>query len=153
MGVDAYLIKPVTREVLWDTLRPFGEKVDRVLIIDDDRDFCRLMARMLESRVRRYQVSAAHSGQEGLALLRHRRPDLVLLDMALPDMDGAQVAEHLRADPELRDVPIVIVSAQDAASADNLRGTILVTRPEGFVPRELVQSVQQWLTPTLPASR
>ncbi len=145
LAVQGYLPKPVSRENLWDTLRQFGDAIDRILVIDDDRDFVRLVARMLESRVRRYQVSGAHSGQEGLAMLQHRFPDLVLLDLALPDMDGVQVVERLRAEPEFQQLPVIITSAQDMTSLESLQGTIVIAKPEGFAASEVVRCVQHLL--------
>ena len=143
---DGYLVKPVSRRSLWDLLRQLGEDVERILVIDDDRDFVRLMARMLESPVRSYEVATAFSAGEGLEMLRRELPHLVFLDLTLPDMDGLKVIEHIRADPLWRHLPVVIVSAKDefdAASA--LPGTMLITRASGLLPKEIVQWTQQVL--------
>ncbi len=112
-------------------------------MIDDDRDFVRLMSRMLNSRVRRHQIISAYSGQEGLAMLHHRQPDLILLDLVLPDMDGFQVVEHIRSSSAWRHTPIVVVSAQDdLGSKAALTGAMSITRADGLVPGEVVQWVQ-----------
>ncbi len=144
LAVDAYLIKPISKASLWDTLRRFGENIDRVLIIDDDVDFAKLVSRMLTGNaVRRYQVVSASTGREGIALVQHRRPDLILLDMVLPDMNGAQVLASIRALPEGRQVPVVIVSAQDELSSSNASpGATIISRASGLSPVEIVRLVE-----------
>lgn len=152
LTADGYLVKPVTRRSLWDVLRPFGEDVDRILVIDDDRDFVRLMGRLLDSPIRRYQVVPAYSGHEGLSMMRYREPDLVLLDLGLPDMDGFQVIEHIRGTPRWRHIPIVVVSGQD--ETDNmaaLTGAMSISKPEGIMPGEIVQWLQKVLDTTTEA--
>lgn len=143
-AVDGYLIKPVSREALWDVLRQFGEDVDKVLVVDDDRDFVRLLSRLLDSPVRRYEVSSAYTAQEGLEMLRRRQPDLVLLDLGLPDMDGLHIVERMRSNTQWQSIPIVIVSGQDeTGNPQALRGGVFVTKTEGLMPGEVVQLVQK----------
>jgi signal transduction histidine kinase/CheY-like chemotaxis protein len=160
LGVQGYLVKPVERQNLWDVLRQFGQNVDTVLVIDDDDEFVQLVERMLDSPVRRYRVVSAYSGQEGLALMRRRRPDLVLLDMQLPDLPGEQVIKQMRAVPEWQGVPIVIVSGQDQPDvAGAPAGAITIARATGLTPSEVVQWVQNMVNesiktpPTPPAPR
>ncbi len=146
LAVDGYLVKPVSRETLWDVLRQFGEGVDRILVVDDDRDFVRLMGRLLDSPVRRYQVVNAYSGHEALEMIQHRHPDLVLLDMVLPDISGHQVIARIRADPRWRDLPIVVVSAQDEIdTVGALPGAMLIAKASGILPGEIVRWVQHVL--------
>jgi len=153
MAVDGYLIKPVSRQSLWDVLRRLEEGVDRVLVVDDDQDFVLLMGRMLEdSPVRRYQVISAYSGQEGLAMIRHHQPDLVLLDLVLPDIDGFQVIERIRSTPAWQHIPIVVVSGQD--EIDNhktMRGAMMVARADGLMPGEVLRWVQEVIDTTTQA--
>lgn len=149
LAVEGYLIKPVSRQNLWNVLRRFGEDIDSVLIIDDNHDFVRMMSRMLDNPLRRYQVIEAYNGQEGLTMFHHHRPDLVLLDLTLPDMNGLQIIERLRANPAWRHVPIIIVSAQDEVDhLDALSGTMLITKTDGVRPGEIVQWVQKVLDTT-----
>jgi signal transduction histidine kinase/CheY-like chemotaxis protein len=151
LAVDGYLVKPVSLEGLWNILRQFGERVDRVLVIDDDRDFVRLMRRMLDDPVRRYQVVGAYSGQEGLTMLRRYQPDLVLLDLMLPDIDGFQVIERIRANPAWQRIPIVVVSAREEPEGyEALRGALLITKADGLTPSEIVRWVQEVLDTTTP---
>jgi signal transduction histidine kinase/CheY-like chemotaxis protein len=143
MTVDGYLVKPVTRRNLLDTLRQFGEDVETILVIDDDHDFVQLMGRMLDSPLRPYRVLKAYGGYEGLQVMQHRRPDLVLLDLMLPDLDGREVLQQMRSDPVLRGTPVVIVSARgEMEDVGELSGVIMVTKGEGFQPGELVRCVR-----------
>ncbi len=105
LEVQGYLIKPVSRASLFDAMRPLGESVNRILIVDDDPDFVRLISQMLDSHTRRYQVTGAYSGREGLEKLGRIRPHLLLLDLVLPDMDGLQVVEQMHRNPKWRPSP------------------------------------------------
>ena len=153
MAVDAYLVKPVTRRNLLDTLRQFGEDVETILVIDDDRDFVQLIGRMLDTPLRPYRVLKAYSGYEGLQVMRYRRPDLVLLDLMLPDVDGLEVLQQMRADPLLRDTPVVVVSARgEMEDVGELSGVVMVTKGGGFQPGELVRWMRAILDSSASAS-
>jgi signal transduction histidine kinase/CheY-like chemotaxis protein len=146
LNVAGYLIKPVTRERLWDVLRPLGEQVDRILVVDDDRDFARLVTRMLDHPVRRYQVYTADSGRRALDLLQAQAFDLIFLDMVLPDMDGEQVIAEVRAHPEWVAIPIVVMSGQDETMMKaSAAGPLLLARSNGLAPAELLRWLQSWL--------
>jgi CheY-like chemotaxis protein len=89
----------------------------RILVADDDPDL-RLLVRTFVSR-ENGEVTEANTGEEALALTRARRPDLVLLDLRLPGMDGHDVLAELRSDPSLSGLPVVVVSAfADVSSID-----------------------------------
>src|SRR5262249_36818219 len=81
----------------------------RILVVDDHVVNCELLEAMLAPHG--FQVEQAHSGTEALARVRAHVPDLVLLDVNMPGMDGFEVARELRAKPETRLVPIVMVTA------------------------------------------
>ncbi|GAA0265985.1 response regulator transcription factor [Cryptosporangium japonicum] len=119
----------------------------RILIVEDEPDMRELMARKLESVG--HEVTATRSGSEGLAALRSTRPELVLLDVQLPDTSGLTFCATVRADAELRDTLIVMISASAgqeevdaglAAGADDY-----VTKP--FAPSKLIQRVEALLSP------
>jgi CheY-like chemotaxis protein len=144
LAVEGYLIKPISRQNLWDVLRQFGEDVDRVLVVDDDQDFVLLLSRLLEdSPVRRYHVISASTGREGLAMIRHYQPDLVLLDLMLPDMDGTEVIKQARSRAEWQHIPIVVVSAQDETDHQiTVTGPMMIAKAGGLKAGELVQWIQ-----------
>jgi signal transduction histidine kinase/DNA-binding response OmpR family regulator len=160
--VEGYLVKPVSRRDLWDLLRAYGEGVTKLLLVDDDLDFLELMTRMLgEDAVRHYDVSCAYRGQEALDMLDLYHPDLVLLDLGLPDLDGFEVVERMRSTERWQHIPIVVVSAQDGVvERQPLRGGLIATKAAGLMPSEIMQWTRavveasmsgQGHAPTLPA--
>jgi len=136
---NSYLIKPVSRASLWDTIRLFGESVDHILIVDDDRDFVQLLTRMLDNALKRYRISAAYNGQEAIAVLQRVQPDLILLDLEMPVMNGFQLLERLRQHPRWRALPVVIVSAEEELESYNdTPSTLEVAKVPQFSQNDLV---------------
>ncbi len=84
-------------------------KPGRILIVDDDRNNREIISRQLK-RIG-HEVTAVSSGAEALAILLQSRHDVVLLDMLMPKLDGFQVLERLKADPSLREIPVIVISA------------------------------------------
>ncbi len=146
LGADGYLIKPITREDLWDVLRQFSNGNNAVLVVDDDRDFVRLIGRMLSDPMQRYQITYAYSGQEALEMARRHPPGLLLLDLNLPDMHGADVIRTLRADPRLAETRVIVITAYEEIAAVNARhGTVCVTQSAGLRPNDIIRWVQAGL--------
>jgi len=108
------------------------------MVVDDELDALRLFWRMLASAGRQYQIITATDGEEALALAREARPDVILLDLVMPGMDGFQVLAERHRDQALRDIPVVAVSALDPAGHPILSNCLAITRREGI-------SVQQFL--------
>ena len=90
---------------------PVGPLLPRILIVDDLPVNRRLLVELLDSN--KYDLVEAAGGREALALAAEKPPDLVLLDVMMPGMDGFEVCRRLRADPTLREVPIVMLTALD----------------------------------------
>ncbi len=114
----------------------------RVLVVEDEPDIRDLLVFHLERDG--FQVTKCKSGPEALRLVRATRPDLVLLDLMLPDMDGLEVCRRLRQDPTTQSVPIVMLTARDD-EVDRVLGLELgaddyVVKP--FSPRELVARIR-----------
>src|SRR6188768_4109258 len=80
-----------------------------VLLIDDDKDTCRPLARLLEYMG--HEVQHATSGREALGWLNKMRPNLVLLDVSMPEMDGLQVLKEMRKNPDLEETPVLMYTA------------------------------------------
>ena len=100
----------------------------KVLVVDDEKDSRVLMAHYLEEFGCR--VISATNGEEGLAAAREQRPDLITLDLMMPGMTGWEVLKHLKADRELRQIPVVVVSIVAAEGRGRLLGAVdLVTKP------------------------
>jgi len=112
-----------------------------VLVIDDQQANVRMVGALLSRSG--YEVLPALSGGEGLELARSRKPDVVLLDMRMPGMDGFEVLKHLREDPETSDVPIIFLTAdndrENLISAFASGANDYITKP--FVAKELLARV------------
>jgi len=114
----------------------------RVLVVDDDRQIVRLLRAYLEKDG--YRVLVAYDGSTALQVLRSERPDLVLLDLMLPDRDGWEVTRIVRGNPGLAQTPLIMLTArvedQDRIVGLELGADDYVTKP--FNPREVVARVR-----------
>jgi len=127
----------------------------RILVVDDDRDIVRLARAYLEQSG--YQVLVAYDGETALHILRRESPDLVILDLMLPDRNGLDVTRTVRRDASLAAMPIIMLTArvddQDKIVGLELGADDYVTKP--FNPSELVARIRAVLRraqgePTLP---
>jgi CheY-like chemotaxis protein len=123
LGADAYLTKPVDRRALLDTLTGLHARrqpVIRVLTIDDEEVARYLVRQCLPSPA--FEVIEAPSGAEGLRCAREARPDVILLDLMMPGVDGREVLRELAADAATRDIPVVILTSSvlEPAERDQL---------------------------------
>ena len=82
----------------------------KILIIDDEEDFCKLAKKNIE-RAGEFEVHIATNGEDGIKLVKEIRPDLILLDVVMPEMDGADVASLIRNDESMKETPIVFLTA------------------------------------------
>lgn len=118
----------------------------RVVYIEDEQEMIDLV-RLILSR-KGFEVSGANGGREGLDLVRSSLPDLVLLDLMMPDMDGWDVYQQMKAGEATRNIPVIVVTAK-AQSIDKVLGLHIakvddyVSKP--FSPQELVDSVEKVL--------
>jgi two-component system alkaline phosphatase synthesis response regulator PhoP len=122
--------------------------MSRILVVDDDKQIARLIRSYLEQAG--FQVIVANDGETALHALRRERPDLVVLDLMLPDRDGLDVTRVVRGDPSLAATPIIRVTAR-VEDTDRIVGLELgaddyVTKP--FNPREIVARVRAVLRRT-----
>jgi putative two-component system response regulator len=121
--------------------------VQRVLIVDDDPDMVRMFQRMLNPLIPHEACLAAYSGAEALSTMQSERPDLVLLDLLMPEMDGHEVIKRMGLDPKLAGIPIFVISAQAQAGLDDqLLGAISITRAHGFRLSEEMQTLEAILS-------
>jgi CheY-like chemotaxis protein len=142
LGVVRYLIKPVTLEALLSTMAELGNEVKDVLLVDDEPDALQLFTRMLFSASRGYRVTQAKTGQRALDLLRERRPDVMLLDLMMPGMNGFDVLQAKSQDPAARDIPVVMLSARDPSGEPIVSDMLTVTRGGGLSVPDLLACIQ-----------
>ena len=118
----------------------------RILCIDDEKEIIDLIRLILTRKG--YDVAGAIGGEEGLDKARSWKPDLVLLDLMMPDMDGWEVFHRIRADETLSGIPVIVVTAR-AQSIDRVLGLHVarvndyISKP--FTPQDLVESVERVL--------
>ena len=143
LSVVGVLTKPITGVQLRREARRLGNVRD-VLVVDDDRGFCQLVERILENTNGDCQVRQAYDGADGLRAMRIRKPDLLLLDLMMPGMDGLQMLEEMRRKPSLADVPVVILTATSLAedALEHRKGRLVVRRSDGLAPDEVVDCLR-----------
>jgi signal transduction histidine kinase/CheY-like chemotaxis protein len=147
VGLSDFLIKPVTREALLAAVQAASPLARTIAVIDDAPPMVRLLTRMLRSSGKRWRILRAYAGAEGLELVKNRRPDVVLLDLLLPQLAGFAVLEAIRADPSLAGVAVIAVSAQDASEVLPLaegRALSLIS-DRGLTLSQTLHGVQQLL--------
>ena len=141
-------VAPSPQEGLRAALQRLDERVRSVAIVDDNPDAARLIRRILQAKGN-YQIHQAADGRTGLELIRAERPDLVVLDLMMPDMDGFAVLDALRADSATQDIPVIVVTAKVLSPAERskLNGQIESLLEKGsFMDDELLADVLGALT-------
>jgi DNA-binding response OmpR family regulator len=121
-----------------------SERVRKVVCVEDEQEMIELV-RLILSR-QRIEVVGALGGQEGLQKIAEIKPDLVLLDLMMPEMDGWEVYQKMKSTEEMRRIPVIVVTAK-AQSIDRVLGLHIarvddyITKP--FGPQELLESVER----------
>jgi len=117
LGAFDYLLKPFDKEAILAALKRIqGIPAKRVLLVDDDPAAVELLTQIL--RDEGYQVSGTYSGEEALRALEASPQDIILLDLLMPGMDGFEVIQRVKANPRLRAIPIIVVTAKDLTDAE-----------------------------------
>lgn len=137
------------------------EQVTTIVVIDDNPMDSRLIRRLLQAK-KAYRVFEANSAEDGLQLIKDRLPDLVVTDLAMPEMDGFALLEELKKDPATAQIPVIVVSAKDLTAEDQRRladQTSSIWLKGAFSTQDLVEHVVDTLSksddggPPLPARR
>lgn len=154
LGAADYLLKPVDREVLARVIQRVVRNNARdqrgrsVLVIDDDPVILELMEAVL--RPEGFEVLKAKDGRHGLQIVRERNPDLVVLDLLMPEMNGFEVVDELHGSPDTASIPIVVLTNKSLSreEKDRLNGRIIAIRQKGEFHREdFVAQVRSLLKP------
>jgi threonine synthase len=130
-------------EGLLSALEQVETQVRRIVIIEDNVDAARLIKRILQARGS-YEIHLAHDGAEGIDIIRRTRPDMVVTDLMMPDVDGFMVIETMKADKMMANIPIVVVTAKEltAKERQRLSGQIDMLLQKGsFIDEDFIESL------------
>jgi threonine synthase len=136
---------PLKVEGLLGSLEQIDPRVRSIAILEDDPQSALLLRRILQAQGK-YHIFEAHDGAEGFEMIQRERPDLILLDLMMPGMDGFQVLEALKADEELSKVPVIVVTAKEltAAERERLSGQIETLMQKGdFTDEDLLKEIRK----------
>lgn len=141
IGAHDYLVKPISRDALLEAIDRVCPTGRTVLIVDDEPDAQRLFRRMLISSGRGYRVLRSSDGQHALNILREQHPDVALIDLVMPGMDGLTLLAAKNADPALRRIPAIVTTARDPHGQPIVTSAIAVTRRGGLSIQQLLRSI------------
>ena len=121
LGAAGYLTKPIERDKLLALLAAYHqeERPTAVLVVEDDQSQRQAIRAILDARG--WKVQEAANGRLALEALEVGRPDVILLDLIMPEMDGFEVVAALQANPAWRDIPVLVVTALDVSAEDRNR--------------------------------
>ena len=118
---------------------------NRILVVEDQEDNRRIVRDLLTTTD--YEVTEAENGEEALASVARQRPDLILMDIQLPVMDGYEATRRIKADPALREIPIIAVTSY-ALSGDEEKARAAGCDdfvPKPYSPRQLLAKIRKYL--------
>jgi CheY-like chemotaxis protein/anti-sigma regulatory factor (Ser/Thr protein kinase) len=143
-GVAAYIVKPFERDQLVGTLERVAPCGRRLLVVDDDPDVADLVRQLLEDEG--YTIEAAADGLAALQALEQRRPDAILLDLLMPQMDGFDVIRRLQADAERRDIPVIVLTAKELSRKERRllrKHALAIIEKDGLDRAALIAQLKQ----------
>ena len=146
LGAVGYLTKPIDRDKLLELIRRHRTRAGpaRVLIVEDDADQRQRVRMWLEPL--QWLVSEAENGRVAIDQLKEIEPDVILLDLMMPEMDGFQFVAALQEHPAWSRIPVIVITARDLSAEDRRRlnsGVELILLKESFNPSDLVDRVRQ----------
>jgi len=117
LGASDYLVKPILEEDLLGSLNRLNGDgtIKEVLIIDDSADDLRLMEKVIAENTQ-FRPTLAQGGEKGWEMIINDHPHAIILDLFMPDLNGFTILERLRTTPELRDIPVIVVSGVDLSA-------------------------------------
>jgi hypothetical protein len=143
LGASDFLVKPVDRNLLREVLGRHRGEHRHILLVDDDKENRRVMRDLVTREG--FIVMEAGNGREALDQLANVVPDLILLDVLMPEMDGFEFIEALRAEPTWCSIPLVVVTAKDLSEQDRLRLTghvENVSHASASAPEEILERLR-----------
>ena len=118
----------------------------KILIVEDEESLLKLESILLTSKG--YDVRGVGNGQEALDAIAEEKPDLVLLDIMLPEIDGFEVCQRIKDDPDTKDIPVIMLTAkksrEDMARGEKVGADWYITKP--FKSVMVIETIQRFLT-------
>ncbi len=147
-GAVEYFVKPIQKDKLFSTLEKIKEKTTKsslsVLVVDDDTNAVEMIAAMLIGK--EFNVLKAHGGQDAIDIAFKEKPEVIILDLMMPDSSGFDVIRALKNNPDSIDIPIIVCTAKDLDSNDikELNGNVSSIMHKGmFTEKELLTCIKQ----------
>jgi len=143
LGAFDYLLKPFDRDAVIAALTRIAPRHGRLLVVDDDPQVVDIVRQVLEGEP--YEVEAAGDGQEALEAIARQRPDVILLDLLMPRMDGFTFIEHLRQDPEQRLIPVIVLTAKTLTTVEHAlleQGVLKIIQKRGLDRDHFIQELR-----------
>ncbi|NQU06917.1 MAG: response regulator, partial [Candidatus Abyssubacteria bacterium] len=136
MGAADYIVKPFSRRELLERMERLrlaaaGERISDILVVDSDKEFAEFLSTML--RGESFSVVTAYTGIQGIEHASKQRPDLIFLDLLLPDISGFEVVEFLKMEENTKNIPIIVLTAKDITDEEKhlLNGKIEAAAQKG----------------------
>lgn len=149
LGVNGCLSKPILSQQLIDCLRAY-QSIKTVLVVDDDLGVVQLVQRILENSYPDLVIQRAYGGEQACQMMKVQVPDLVLLDLAMPQVSGFEVIGTMKQSPLLHRVPIVLLTATKYVNSDHeTRGGLHIQQQGGLKPMtvlKLLNAISQCLS-------
>lgn len=148
LGAVDYFVKPVNREELLATIKRIPlkkaakKKIPKILVIDDDPTAVELIELILETEG--YEVAKSYDGKEGIDLIIKENPDLVILDLIMPEVSGFNIAYQMRQNPKTRNIPIIILTSMeiDPQTRERMEGFVTtVMSKQKFTKKDLLKEI------------
>lgn len=138
------LVKPVITQQVIEMVKGI-DNAKRILIVDDDRGFIQLIERMLQTYDATLNIYHAYDGNEALAMMKSKQPNLVFLDLALPEVDGKALLHEIKRHPLLMQIPIVLLTATSYLEVppSQLSKHITLHHEHGLSPAQTLQYLRQ----------
>ncbi len=149
LGAAEYILKPVEREILLRKLKNLEKtrKVKKVLIVDNEPDTVRLIGNVMKGEG--YQVATAYNSKDAIKSIHDFRPDLILLNLTMPERSGFDVIEYIKTAKEAKDVPLILLTHKDLTEKeiDDLNGTIQGILNKGVLTKEdLLKEIKETIS-------
>jgi CheY-like chemotaxis protein len=123
-----------------------SDSTKTVIVVEDEPEAAEMFAEMM--RVSGFRVLQTYSSTPAIAMIANEKPDVVLLDVMMPDVSGLEVLRFMRRDPQLKDIPVIVVSAKsmltDIQSGLEAGASLYLTKPVGF--QDLKNAVEKVLS-------